>query len=398
MEINTKLAIVTYSLKMGGVESVIFNLCKGFEKRGYEVEVIETLEIGVWKCYFQEQGIKVISIVKNPYFSEINHVKRIANYLKKFKIILLNDAPLAQSILGLLNKRTIIFSIMHMSLPSMAKNASLNFDQLNKIIAVSPFLKTYLIKQASKLKNTDVVCIPNGIDIEKFSIKSKSSRDLKKIVFMGRLSSEKGVMLIPEIIKKIANNVHFQCLDIYGTGPLESSLLEKIKERNLQSKINFKGHLNPSQVPDVLKDYDLLIMPSFQEGHPMALLEAMSSGVIPIVTFLEGSTNIVVEHDINGYLCESGNIDDFVFNINKALFNKSLDSFSLLANKKIIQDFSIDKMIQSYEYMFKQHLNESKLRSSKIEFSLLGDLPYLPYLMVRPVRKILRLLKLWTKN
>jgi hypothetical protein len=60
-----------YLLKTGGAESVIFNLGKS-SLLGYQVEIIETLEVGIWKDYFKENNFKVKSIVKKVYFSHLS--------------------------------------------------------------------------------------------------------------------------------------------------------------------------------------------------------------------------------------------------------------------------------------------------------------------------------------
>jgi glycosyltransferase involved in cell wall biosynthesis len=398
MGIERNIAIVTYSLKMGGVESVIYNQVKGFERKGYKVEVLETLEEGVWKNYFIENNIVVKSIVKKQYLTTINHVKKISNYLKKFDIVLLNDAPLAQSVIGFLNPNTLVFPIYHMALAIMAKNVSGNSSQYNMIIAVSPLLKNFLLNQINTLKTEDILCIPNGIDTEKYSITTKENNLIKKVLFLGRISDEKGILLLPEIINQIKYNSFFKTIDVYGTGPYNEKLVNKINEFNLQNQIIIKGSVEPQKVSEILKKYDILLMPSYKEGHPIVLLEAMSCGVVPVVTLLEGSTNIVVQHEKNGYLCESGNIESFILNLEKALNNKNLSSLSQLANKKIIEEYSVDKMVNSYIDIFKKHNNSNITRTNKIDTTLLGDLYYLPYILVRPVRKILKILNLWKEN
>jgi glycosyltransferase involved in cell wall biosynthesis len=393
-----KIAIVTYSLRMGGVESVIFNLGKSFINKGFEVEIIETLEAGVWKNYFVQNNFKVVSIVKKPFITAISHVKQIANYLNKFDIVLLNDAPFAQSILGLLRPDTLIFPILHMSLRSMAFNASGNKGQWNKIIAVSPLLKDFLLNQDNDLINNDIVCILNGINTKEFISAKKTSLQKKRILYLGRISEEKGVCLLPEIINLIKHNIYFDYLDVYGSGPLEGELISGIEKFNLQSKIILKGSIDHEIVSKIISDYDILIMPSFKEGHPIVLLESMSCGVVPVVSLLDGSTNIVVEHGINGYLCEKGNIKEFKQFLDLALENIQLPVMAEQAIKTVQTKFSIELMSNNYIKLFNNFTGVKTIRTNKIDKLLLGDLPYLPYMMVRPVRKILRLLKLWPKN
>lgn len=387
-----KIAIVTYSLKIGGAESVIFSLGKSFIDKGFEVEIIETLEIGVWKEYFIENNFKVKSIVKKPFITAIYHSKQIASYLNKFDIILLNDAPYAQSTLGMLRTDLLIFPIMHGPFTSMAINAAGNKGQWDKIIAVSPMLKEYLIDQVPFLSEDDIICIPNGIDTNKYRLIAKPLLQKKKLLYLGRISQEKGVMLLPDIIDKIRGHNCFDSLDIYGNGALDEELLAKIKDYKLESKINIKGAIEPEYVSGILSNYDILIMPSFKEGHPIVLLEAMACGVVPVVSRLEGCTDIVVDHGINGYLCEKGNTNEFQLYLTQALENNGLSDMANLASKTIVNKYGIEKMSDSYLKLFDDFTHNKKNRTGKIDLLLLGDYPRLPYLMVRPVRKVNRMI------
>jgi glycosyltransferase involved in cell wall biosynthesis len=387
-----KIAIVTYSLRMGGVESVIFNLGKSFINKGFEVEIIETLEVGVWKKYFAENNFKVVSIVKKPFITAISHSKQIASYLNKFEIVLLNDTPLAQSALGFLRPEILVFPIMHNTFPSMAINAAGNKGQWDKIIAVSPMLKEYLMDQVNILTDADIICIPNGININKYRFTAKPSSQKKKLLYLGRISEEKGVMLLPDIIDEIRNHNCFDFLDIYGNGALDEELSAKIKDYKLQSKINIKGAIDPEHVSHILVNYDILIMPSFKEGHPIVLLEAMACGVVPVVSLLEGSTDIVVDHCVNGYLCEKRNIKEFQLYLTQALENNDLSDMANLASETIVDKYAIEKMSNCYLKLFDDFTNNKKNRTAKIDLLLLGDYPRLPYIMVRPFRKINRMI------
>jgi glycosyltransferase involved in cell wall biosynthesis len=393
-----KIAIVTYSLMIGGVESVIFNLGKSFISLGFDIEIIETLKEGEWKPYFLENNFKVVSITKKPLKTGIRHANQIGDYLKKFDIILLNDSPIAQSVIGKLPSEILIFPILHMSLKSMAYSAAGNIGQWNKIIAVSPRLKSYILKEINLLNESDVVVISNGIDTRKDTSVKKTHTTKKKIIYIGRLAEEKGVLLLPEIILKLKDNSLFEKLDIFGSGPMEKALKEKLDDLNLNDKIFLRGTISHEQVSEVFGNYDILILPSYTEGHPIVLLEAMACGLIPIVSRLEGSTDIVVENNINGYLCEPGNTDQFATALQFAIKSDSLPAMSVEARRTIEDKYSIGNMVESYLNLFNSSELSPCIRNNRLDKNLLGDLPYLPYLLVRPVRKTLRMLGLWTKN
>lgn len=393
-----KIAIVAHSLRLGGLENVIFNLGKSFIAHGFDVEIVETFKEGEWKSYFVENNFKVVSITKQPLKTAIRQANQIGEYLKKFDIILLNEAPYARSVIGKLPQNVQIYPILHMSLPSIAYNAAGSTKQWNKIIAVSPFLKSYILKEINWLNENDVIVINNGIDVKEFTPVKKSGGKKKKIIYLGRLAEEKGVLLLPEIILKLKDNTLFEKLDVFGSGSLEKDLKKKINELNLNNKIFLRGSVSHDQVKEIFGNYDIIIMPSYTEGFSIVLLEAMACGLIPIVSQIKGSTDMVVKHNSNGYLCEPGNIEQFASTLQIALKSESFSAMSNVARKTIEDKYSIENMTESYLHLFNSSELSTNIRNNSVDRMLLGDLPFLPFILVRPVRKTLRMLGLWTKN
>jgi glycosyltransferase involved in cell wall biosynthesis len=390
-----RIAIVTHSLRMGGLENVVFNLGKSFIQHNFDVEIIETFKEGEWKHYFLKNNLKVESITRKYYQSAFSHAKQIADYLKKFDIILLNEAPYARSVIGQLPQNIKVYPVLHMSLPSIAYNAVGCIKNWNKIIAVSPSLKNYILNEIKWLDENDVIIINNGIDLKEFTPVKKQTSKEKNIIYLGRLAEEKGILLLPEIVFKIIEDPLFNRLDVYGNGPLEKELEARINDLNLNNKIFLKGPVAHQQVKDIFANYDIILMPSYKEGLPIVLLEAMACGLVPIVARIEGSTDIVVTDKVNGYLCEKGKTEEFATTLKKVLKDDNLSGISMAAQATIAHNFSIEHMANSYLNLFDNNKSTMIVRNDKIDKSLLGDLPFLPYILIRPVRKVLKIMGLW---
>lgn len=395
-----KIGIVTYSLMIGGIETVIFNQAKYLKNYGFEVTVIETLKKGVWKSYFIENDIKVTSIYLTPFISKIQHSKKIAKELQNYDIIFMHDAPYAQSCLGLLSQNTIIFPILHSNIKSMINNAISNFNQWNKIIYVGPYLKNELLK-FNQIKDDNIFLIPNGIELGNIEEKKFKPNVQRKIVYIGRLEHiQKAVLFIPDIIKAINQKIKIDIVNIYGEGDSKVELENKINELSLNHLIKLKGQVAHKDVYSVLQEHDFFIMPSFFEGLPIVLLEAMACKTIPIVSNLSGCTDFVVEQEKNGFLCKAADIDDFSKIFISALERTDLHEIRDNARETIINRFSIESMGSAYLNLILDEVKNPKtiVRSNKIEVDILGDLPYLPMILIRPVRKILRLMNLWNEK
>lgn len=390
-----RIAIVTYSLMIGGIETVIFNQAKYFIKEGYEVTIFETLRKGIWIDYFKENNINVVRLIPIQYFSKKYHAKKIAKFLHGFDVVLLHDAPYAQSILGLLSATTIVIPILHSTPNSMINNAISNPRQWNKVVCVGPFLSKIIIEQG-QIKEDLLQNIPNGVVIPDDQ-KVENNILKNKFIYLGRLEhTEKAVLFIPDIIKKVLQKHEIEIVNIYGDGSSKDELKIRIEQLGLSEIIKLCGPLEHKDVYPTLQQHDFLLMPSFLEGHPIVLLEAMASKTIPFVSNLPGRTDFVVNHGINGFLCKVADIDDFSDKIIEALDRSDLKQISENARKTVIDNFSIDAMGQKYMDLIKTENNKApKIRSNKICIQLLGDLPFIPIILIRPVRKALRIFHLW---
>jgi glycosyltransferase involved in cell wall biosynthesis len=398
------MALVTYALEIGGVESVLLSLAEYFKSHNHHVDFIETSSKGLWSDEFVKKGYDVHSIIINPFESRIHHANRLAKHLKDYDAILINDAPYAQSIIGLLPASVIVLPILHNNLDSMINNAISNKGQWDRIVCVSPSLQNALREKTSVLE-AETVVISNGVSVVSHWPKSKENFDtieLLKILFVGRVEqTQKGVLYLPTIIKSVLEKsiqpVH---LTIIGDGPSMDDLKKEIAELHLNDYISILGSLDHENVISQMQQHNVLLMPSHFEGHPIVLMEAMAQGLVPIVSLLPGHTDHVVSNKENGYLCNIDNLQCFSDAIVKLQKEKNLlKEMSKKAWEKVFNDFSRDAMASSYIDLINSLQKNHKIRrTNEIETILLGDLPYSPHILVRPIRKILRLLGVWNKQ
>lgn len=396
-----KIALVTYALEIGGVESVLLSLAEYFKSHNHVVDFIETSSKGLWSNEFTKKGYNVHSIIINPFESRIQHANRLANHLENYDAILINDAPYAQSIIGLLPARIIVLPILHNNLDSMINNAIANKGQWDKVVCVSPSLQNVLNEKTSIEKNETVV-ISNGVSVDGSWPKAEENFDdieSLKVLFVGRVEQkQKGVLYLPTIIKKVleksTQSIH---LTIIGDGPSMDDLKKEINSLNLNDTISILGSLNHEHVLQEMQQHNVLLMPSHYEGHPIVLMEAMAQGLVPIVSLLPGHTDHVVTNHLNGYLCNINNLKSFSDALLELLKDhKILKDMSKNAWEKILNHFSQDSMGSSYlQLITVLQKNPQKTRINKINKTLLGDLPYAPHIMVRPIRKILKLFGIW---
>ncbi len=279
----------TYS-GIGGIAQHVQGLTKFLQNKGHEVEIISS-----------ENTFTIpIKGLKNPSFMISSFLK--SKFKKNFDIVHAHNIPSAFAMKNSSGKKILtihgIYSqqIEHLHNKIILKIAT-NYEKealewADVITVVSKDAFDYY-----KKLGLNVYHIPNSIDINSLSTKS-DRRYKKQIVFAGRLSSEKGIDVLCELIEILPSDIH---LIILGSGPKEN-LIKNITKPN----IDYLGYLPKNETISLIRGSDILIQPSLIEGISSTILEAMACKV-PVITTNVGGNKEIIEHDQNGILIEPNN-------------------------------------------------------------------------------------------
>lgn len=128
-----------------------------------------------------------------------------------------------------------------------------------------------------------------------------------RILFLGAVGRRKGIYQLIEAIAQARDGLQVPLLlQVGGDGEIAEcrALAEQLK---VADRIQFLGWVGPAERDALLKEADIFVLPSFNEGLPMSLLEAMAAGV-PVVTTRVGGIPDLVEHGCNGLLVDAGDV------------------------------------------------------------------------------------------
>ena len=211
------------------------------------------------------------------------------------------------------------------------------YGNADKIILTSEKDKKFLEKRFRILPKK-IKVIPNYIDVDLFKPQILK-KGKNRVVFIGRLSEQKNLFNLLEAI----NNLDVEFL-IFGQGKLKEKLREKAKKIK-KARIKFRENIPNYQLPKELDKSEIFVLPSFYEGCPKALLEAMSCGLSCVGTNVEGIREII-KHKENGYLCET-DINSIRKAILKVLDDKKLRiKMGQNARETILSGFSLNKILE----------------------------------------------------
>ncbi len=134
------------------------------------------------------------------------------------------------------------------------------------------------------------------------------------LVFVGRLAAVKGVAVLLNSIADLAPKHPDLRLTLIGDGPERAGLETLSRNLGLQEQVTFAGARTQAEVAGTLKSADLFVLPSFAEGVPVVLMEAMASGLPVITTRIAGIPELV-EDGVSGHLVPPGNQDELTKSI-----------------------------------------------------------------------------------
>lgn len=158
---------------------------------------------------------------------------------------------------------------------------------------------------------TNTIVFDNGTDVPKFINNNPKvlNKNYIQLCFIGALHRNKGIYLLAEIAKLLAmKNVLFQ-LNILGEweNSVDKNAIEKyISFYKLESKVIFHGILHGDAKWKILKNTDLYLFPSYNEGQPISIIEAMAFG-IPVIASNVGAIPDTIKNNENGFIIEEQN-------------------------------------------------------------------------------------------
>jgi glycosyltransferase involved in cell wall biosynthesis len=221
----------------------------------------------------------------------------------------------------------------------------INCTLANKIILYSESLiKEYGLE---KYKNKISIAHEHFLDLDKFKIKKQLDERENLIGYMGRLSREKGVInfvkAIPEISKK-RNEIRFL---IGGDGQLRDKIEKYSDENNLNNKVKLTGWIPHDELPEYLNEFKLVVLPSYTEGLPNVMLEAMACGTLVLATPV-GAIPDVIKDGETGFIMENNSPECIAENVIIALNHADLDRIVKNARLLVEREFTYEAAVERY--------------------------------------------------
>jgi glycosyltransferase involved in cell wall biosynthesis len=234
------------------------------------------------------------------------------------------------------------------------------FNVVDKIIVLSSIWKNFYshFVPQSKLR-----VVPNAIYVESFKIRQHASKDDEvKFLFLSNLERRKGVNEILQTADSIfstdekTKKIHFS----FVGRPMEEEVQAGLKNfiRKYPDKISWTKYVTNKEKIDILSNSDVFLLPSYAEGLPISILEAMAAG-LSIISTPVGSISEVIKNGENGFLIPPGDADTLKEKILELASNKDLrkeigERNSELVKEKYSWNKIAEKIMEVYDEVLKE--------------------------------------------
>jgi O-antigen biosynthesis protein len=361
---NNVLFLLSY-FAVGGGEKVALDVIRACNSSNYNVSVITTLksdrEQGNTLDVFGNESKELYQLPQ--LFDDKSKWKNFIFYMlesRSIDIIFLSNSTYGYELLPEIKKS---FPHIKVVAPIYWIGDINNNQKFSKYVDLTILESDYLKYAMDWLPISKQKLIKNGIDIQKFKpdIQNNISNfevDSHNFVisFIGRFSQEKGPDLFIKILSQLQhyNNLSFI---MAGDGESYPEIVKLIKQLKLEDRVSLPGFINSK---DYLSLTDLLILPSESEGRPNIVLESLAMGV-PVVASSVGGVPELIQDGYNGYLCQSGNVNDFVERIEQIINNRKLHlEMSKNAREYAVQNLDIKIIYQQYVDVFESLIDRQK--------------------------------------
>lgn len=321
-----------------------------FAGRGFQVDILVTGERGAWFDLVAKDAASVLCLGVKSSLGALAHSYRVGRRLRRgnYDAVLLNHTCYAQAALQMLPDHVAVIPILRNDHESIYQVGLGNASTWNVAVGISEKVCSVARR---RVPGRPVVCIPNGIELpgrERLNGRRPFGGTVR-LIWVGRLSPEKGVKYLPEILKGCLDREIDFHLTVVGDGQERDSLLGALRRLESTERVSFAGTIDPDGVYEKLLDSHILLMPSTREGLGNVVIEAQACGCVPVASRLDGVTDMMIDHENTGMLVRVGDVEGFVEAISRLSGHEAeWLHMSTQGPVAVRRTFTIERMISSY--------------------------------------------------
>jgi glycosyltransferase involved in cell wall biosynthesis len=300
-------------------------------------------------------------------------------------VLVCNDA-LEMMMAALVDPGRTVIQIIHGDHDYYYNLATMHEPLVHAFVAYSRGMYENLVARMPQRRD-NIFWLPYGVVIpEKVRVPSSGAL---RLIYAGRLDEAKGVLDLPALDDALLRRGTSVTWTIIGNGPAADRLWTLWTR---SSRVQWVPSATSTEVVSACAEHDVFVLPTRSEGLSVATVEAMSAGLVPVVTRLP-SMGEIVEDNQTGILVDVGDVEAFADAVAGLDRDRDrLNAMSFAARSVIAERFDIRDRAAAYQNLYSRwrELYRPRPATVPISYGSRLDRPWLPNPLVRLVRSTLR--------
>ncbi|MBX7168647.1 MAG: glycosyltransferase family 4 protein [Pirellulales bacterium] len=392
-----RLVLVTRSFwpRVGGAETVMARLAGEFQHQGAQVTVLTARWNPRWPETIDHRGVRVVRLAQPGlrFWGTWRYMRKLDAWLSarraQFDLVYvsmfkhdayatLGAARRARFPVALRAEGAGLSGDMHWQLEArFGRRIKQRCATAGAFIAPSRAIQEELI--AAGYRRSRIHLIPNGVAVSadgettathRAQRRAQARRELAQsnhelafvgeaplALYTGRLHEAKGLMDLVRAWPGVRERVPGACLWLAGEGPLRTALAAEIIEQGLAGAVVLAGSFDA--VDDLLTAADVFVLPSYEEGMSVALLEALAAGLPVVASDIPGNRDLV-EHETHGLLVAPGDAAGWVQAIAATVHDaEAAARRAAAARARVAAEFSLSRAVRTHWELFERLIHEA---------------------------------------
>ena len=223
------------------------------------------------------------------------------------------------------------------------------------VAAISSYGRSQLFRWVEHEQWQKVKIVHCGLERDFHNVVASDPPDVPRLVCVGRLCEQKGQLLLIEAANRILQSGAKLELVLAGDGEMRGEVERLVAAYGMQQQVRITGWISSAQVRDEIIGARAMVLPSFAEGLPVVIMEAMALRRPVVTTFVAGIPELV-RHGESGWLFPAGDVEELVLAI-KACLNASSETLSRMASAahaRVLERHDIDIEAAKLAMLFAQ--------------------------------------------
>jgi glycosyltransferase involved in cell wall biosynthesis len=221
----------------------------------------------------------------------------------------------------------------------------------NYIILYSPNLITFW--QLEKYRDKILIAHRHFLDFNTFTVTTPLLDRPPLIGYIGRLSGEKGVRNFAQALPATLSDRRDLRVLIGGDGPLKETIVASLQKEVLTARVDLPGWISHDDLPKYLNQLRLLVLPSYTEGLPNIMLEAMACGT-PVLATPVGAIPDVIIDGKTGFIMENNSPECIAENVIRALDSPDLEQIAEAGRRFVGENYTFERVVERWKEVLEE--------------------------------------------